>query len=54
MNKILLEALYPVIIDTAFTRRDPESFAFIGSGPLPFIGLKKIKNWRKLGSMILV
>jgi len=47
VNRILLESLYPVIIDTAFTRKDLESFAFIGSGPLPFIGLKKIQNWRK-------
>ena len=47
VNRILLEALYPVILDTAVTRKDAESLAFIGSGPLPFIGLKKIIKWRQ-------
>lgn len=47
VNKMLLEALYPVILDTALTRHDLESLAFIGSGPLPFIGLRKIKSWRE-------
>ena len=47
VNRILLEALYPVILDTAVKRKDPESLAFIGSGPLPIIGLKKIIKWRK-------
>lgn len=47
VNKILLEALFPVIVDTAYTRRDLESFTFLGAGPLPFFGLKKITKWRK-------
>ena len=47
VNKILLEALFPVIFDIAYTRRDLESFTFLGAGPLPFFGLKKITKWRE-------
>ncbi len=47
VNRILLESLYPVLIDTAHMRRDFEALTFLSSGPLPFYGLNKIICWRQ-------
>ena len=46
INKILLEALLPVIADTAVQRKDIETLSMIGAQPVPLLGLKKVKRWR--------
>ncbi|WP_414837245.1 DUF5995 family protein [Candidatus Nanosalina sp. VS9-1] len=47
INRILLEALIPVMADTAVQRKDFETLGFLGVQPVAFLGLKKVVQWRE-------
>ena len=46
INNILLEALMPVMADTAVQRKDIETLGMISAQPVPLLGLKKVRRWR--------